>query len=34
MPREIITIQLGNFSNHVAAHYWNLEDELEVLRGL
>lgn len=22
--REIITLQLGNYSNHVATHWWNL----------
>eukprot|EP01083_Nonionella_stella_P125896 380853_1 len=25
--REIITLQLGDYANHVATHYWNLEWE-------
>ena len=25
--REIVTLQLGDYANHVAAHYWNIEWE-------
>lgn len=25
MVREIITVQLGNYSNHVATHWWNIQ---------
>jgi hypothetical protein len=25
MTREVITLQLGNFANHVGAHYWNIQ---------
>lgn len=25
MPHEIITLQLGNYSNYVAAHFWNIQ---------
>lgn len=25
MPAEIITLQLGNYANHVGAHFWNLQ---------
>lgn len=30
MPREVVTVQLGNLANYVGAHYWNIEDELSV----
>ena len=26
--QEIITLQFGNYSNHVGAHFWNFQDEL------
>lgn len=26
--REILTVSLGNYANHVNAHYWNFQDEL------
>ena len=25
---EIVTLQFGNYSNHVGAHFWNFQDEL------
>ena len=25
--REVITLQFGEFANHVGSHYWNLQDE-------
>lgn len=25
MPREILTLQVGDYANHVATHFWNLE---------
>ena len=25
MPREVITLQLGNYANYVGAHYWNIQ---------
>jgi len=28
MPREIIHVQLGTYSNYLGTHFWNLEDEL------
>ena len=30
--REFITIQLGNFSNHVGAHWWNSQQALASFR--
>ena len=26
--REVLTVSLGNYANHVNAHYWNFQDEL------
>ena len=28
MPKEIITLQFGHYSNFVGAHYWNFLDDL------
>ncbi|EDQ92359.1 uncharacterized protein MONBRDRAFT_4850, partial [Monosiga brevicollis MX1] len=28
MPREILTLQLGQFANHVGTHFWNLQEAL------
>eukprot|EP00746_Dinoflagellata_sp_MGD_P139186 gnl/MRDRNA2_/MRDRNA2_72680_c0_seq1.p1 gnl/MRDRNA2_/MRDRNA2_72680_c0~~gnl/MRDRNA2_/MRDRNA2_72680_c0_seq1.p1 ORF type:complete len:609 (+),score=132.64 gnl/MRDRNA2_/MRDRNA2_72680_c0_seq1:100-1926(+) len=25
---EILTLQLGNFANHIGSHYWNFQDEM------
>ena len=30
--REILTVSLGNYANHVNAHYWNFQDELAGLQ--
>ncbi|KNC49707.1 uncharacterized protein AMSG_05972 [Thecamonas trahens ATCC 50062] len=27
MPREILTVQVGHFANHVATHFWNAHHE-------
>jgi len=29
MPREIITLQVGNFANHVGTHIWNLQNSIK-----
>ncbi|XP_058813211.1 protein misato [Topomyia yanbarensis] len=26
MPREIVTLQLGNYSNYVGTHWWNIQE--------
>lgn len=25
MTSEVITLQIGNYSNYVGAHYWNIQ---------
>merc|ERR1711884_133164 len=30
--REFITLQLGNFSNHVGTHWWNIQQSLSSFR--
>lgn len=25
---EIITLQIGNYSNYIGSHFWNIQDEL------
>jgi len=27
MPREVMTIQLGGYSNYVGSHFWNIQEE-------
>lgn len=29
---EIVTLQIGNYSNHVASHFWNLQESLFVYK--
>jgi hypothetical protein len=29
-PGELLTLQLGPYANHVAAHYWNAQERLFV----
>lgn len=31
---EIITLQFGHFSNHIGAHWWNIQVELVMLNAL
>ena len=26
MPREVVTLQLGSYANHVGTHWWNLQE--------
>ena len=28
MPKELLTLQFGGYSNFVGAHFWNAQDEL------
>jgi hypothetical protein len=28
MPKELLTLQFGGYSNYVGAHFWNAQDEL------
>ena len=27
MVREVVTLQVGTYSNYVATHFWNIEDQ-------
>ena len=28
MPKEVITLQFGSYSNYIGSHFWNAQDEL------
>ena len=34
MPKEIITLQLGTFSNYVGSHWWNIQESSFVYKGI